>query len=73
MREVKAETFADAPSHQFDATYERAISTLRTSFEARYHKYSVTGIWHYRPNFPALVMSEAKTAVRLNTLLARTR
>jgi hypothetical protein len=32
MREVKAKMFAAASSHQRDATYERAISTLGTSF-----------------------------------------
>jgi hypothetical protein len=52
MREVKAKMFAAASSHQRDATYERAISTLGTSLcEARYHKFVVS--WCYKPNFPA--------------------
>ena len=55
MREVKVETFVAASSLQFDAIYERAISTLGTSFEARYHKYLVTGIWHLlQAHVPAL-------------------
>jgi hypothetical protein len=53
MREVKPETFAAVSSLQFDATYERTISTLRASFEAQYHKFAVTGRECYSPNFPA--------------------
>ena len=49
------ETFVAASSVQFDATYERAISTLGTSFEGHYHKYLVTGIWHLlQAHVPAL-------------------
>jgi hypothetical protein len=56
MREVKVETFVAASSLQFDAIYERAISTLGTSFEVRY---GITNTWllesgiYYKPNFPA--------------------
>ena len=52
MREVKVETFVAASSLQFDAIYERAISTLGTSFEVRY---GITNTWllefgiYYKP------------------------
>jgi hypothetical protein len=44
MGKVKVETFYAASSHPHDATFERAISTLGASLEARYHKYGAATI-----------------------------
>jgi hypothetical protein len=55
MREVKVETFVAASSVQFDATYERAISTLGPPL-----RHGITNTWslesgiYCKPNFPAL-------------------